>query len=357
MGTRALRPGLARRGAPRPLVARAGVGHRLPRVRLRPVALGRRGRRPQPPLGARPCAFLERHDPPGAPTAAAAVHAGVLGVRRRPPRKRRPPGPCGRAGPRRRTPATPAQPARDERDAARDGVLPPAVRPVPDRPARRLRRGDGKDAALGRHRARDPRARRPCAPHRRDHRRPSRPRGGSHPRPACGGAAARDGPAGARGAPHAGGRRRGDPPADRRMGAAAARGLGGHGSLRPRRAAACGRAGAPADERRDRLPPLAGQRRPPSGGRRAAARAVRRPVRHRIRLRARAPGRRDVRRCRRGGRDARARGALVRRAQADGGAGGDVRGGRPRPRSRTAPTRITTQDAERELVIRARSRR
>ncbi len=48
-----------------------GVGHRLRRVRLRQLALGRRRRRPQPALGARPRALLEPHDPPGARAAAA----------------------------------------------------------------------------------------------------------------------------------------------------------------------------------------------------------------------------------------------------------------------------------------------
>ena len=201
-----------------------------------------------------------------------AVPAGVLGLRRRPARERRPPGACGRAGPRRRAPPAPARPARDERDPARDGVLPPAVRPVPDRAARRLRRGDGEDAALGRDRARDPRAGRPRAPHRRDHRRPSRPR--RRPaRPARRSvrllAMARQGLAVLR-----------TPAAA--VAAILLQTLGWvlqllavwavDGGVRPRRPAPGGRARAPADERRDGLPALAGQRRPAPGGRRAAAR-------------------------------------------------------------------------------------
>ena len=83
---------------------------------------------------------------PTFPQVFSAFGVGLLG-------QRRPPGPGGRARPRRCAPPAPAGTPRHERDPARDGVLPPALRPVPDRAARRLRPRDGEDAALGRDRA------------------------------------------------------------------------------------------------------------------------------------------------------------------------------------------------------------
>ena len=80
------------------------------------------------------------------------------------------------------------------------------------------------------------------------------------------------------------------------------------------RAAPGGRPRAAADERRDDLPALAGQHRPPAGRRRAPARAVRRAVLDRLRVRARAPGGRDVGRRRHRADLPRARGSLLRDA-------------------------------------------
>ena len=103
-----------------------------------------------------------------------------------------------------------------------------------------------------------------------------------------------------------------------------------------------GRARAAADERRDDLPPLAGQHRPAPGGRRAAARPVRRRLRDRVRLRDRAAGDRDVRRRRRRPPLPRARGTVVR----------DAAAGCPM-RARTIRTKTTTRrrrSARRPLV-------
>ena len=64
-----------------------------------------------------------------------------------------------------------------ERDAARDGLRAPAVRPVPGRAARRLGAADREDPALGGDEPRDPRRRRARAPRRRRaRRRPPRAR-------------------------------------------------------------------------------------------------------------------------------------------------------------------------------------
>ncbi len=77
---------------------------------------------------------------------------GVLGVRRRVCSET----PCSRRG-RASSRGSPCsggicRTARDERDAARHGVRAPAVRPLPDRAAGRLRRRDGEAPALGGHR-------------------------------------------------------------------------------------------------------------------------------------------------------------------------------------------------------------
>ncbi len=124
------------------------------------VALGRRRRRPQPPLGPRAVALVAADDRPGAARAAPALRSGVLGVRGRVARQRRAPRPRRRARPGRGPPSAPAPRERDERDAARDGLRAPAVRPVPRRVPRHLGAADGEDPALGGHEPRDLRSRR-----------------------------------------------------------------------------------------------------------------------------------------------------------------------------------------------------
>ena len=59
------------------------------------------------------------------------------------------PGPDRRAGPGRRPGAPPAERKGDLGDADRDGLRPPAVRPLPGRAAPDLRAPDGEDPALG----------------------------------------------------------------------------------------------------------------------------------------------------------------------------------------------------------------
>ena len=340
-------------------MARARLEHRLPRVRLRQLALGDRRRPAQPALRPGPRLGLERDDPAGDAGAAAALPPGLLGLRRRAARERGAARTRRRARPRRRAPAPSAARQGNERDAPRDGVRAPALRPLPDRAARRLRDGDGEAAALGGHRGRGrgarragpARGRRPLGPRRRSH---------ADPRRAHGAAAARDGPAGPRRAPHArsGGQR--DLLPDRRLGVPAPRRLGRDGGVRAARSAARGRARPAADEHRDRLPALARQRRAAPGGRRAAAPPVRRRLRHGVRVRARAPGRRDVGRRRRRARDARARGPLARLAQADGGRRGGLGRGRARRPGRRAGRSCTTSrrtTTPGPYVTQARSRR
>ena len=176
LGAGRARARLARRRGPRDLVARPGVEHGLPRLRLRQLALGRRRRPPQPRLRARPrrCRGTSRSGRPSPSRSRASVRcsprsgSACSGT------------PCcpARAGElarvavlRRHLPHGP----RDERDAARHRLRAPPVRPLPGRAARRVGPRDREDPALGGHgdRGRRPRRARPLdgrpalRPHRR----------------------------------------------------------------------------------------------------------------------------------------------------------------------------------------------
>ena len=105
VGPRRRRAAAACRGPARRLVARPGLGHRLPRVRLRGLALGRRGGAAQPALGAGTRDLVAAHDLAGAPRSAADLRAGVLRLRDRPARQRRAAGTGRRARPRGRASA------------------------------------------------------------------------------------------------------------------------------------------------------------------------------------------------------------------------------------------------------------